>query len=30
MKLRDVMKLSELSGFRLIAGEGGLDREVNA
>ena len=30
MKLRDVMKLSELSGFRLIAGKGGLDREVNA
>ena len=30
MKLRDVMKLSELSGFRLIAGNGGLDREVNA
>lgn len=30
MKLRDVMKLSELSGFRLIAGKGGLDRQVNA
>ena len=30
MKLRDIMKLSELSGFRLIAGEGGLNREVNA
>lgn len=29
MKLRDVMKLPELSGFRLISGEGGLDREVN-
>ena len=30
MKLRDVMKLPEMSGFRLITGEGGLDKEVNA
>lgn len=30
MKLRDVIKLSELSGFRLISGKGGLDKEVNA
>ena len=30
MKLRDVIKLPEMSGFRLITGEGGLDKEVNA
>ena len=30
MKLKDIMKLPELSGFRLIAGDGGLDKEVNA
>ena len=28
MKLRDVMKLPELSGFRLISGDAGLDKEV--
>ncbi len=30
MKLREIIKLPELSGFRLISGEGGLDREVSA
>ena len=30
MKLREIIKLPELSGFRLISGENGLDKEVNA
>ena len=30
MKLRDLIKLPELSGFRLISGEGGLDKEADS
>ena len=30
MKLRDIMKLPELSGFKLISGSGGLDKYVDA
>ena len=30
MKLKDIIKLPELLGFRLAAGSGGLDKEVNA
>ena len=30
MKLKEIIKLPELSGFRLISGSGGLDKEVNA
>ena len=30
MKLKDIVKLPELSGFRLVAGEGGIEKEVNA
>ena len=30
MRLRDIMQLPEFSGFRLLAGEGGLEAEVTA
>ena len=30
MKLKDLIKLPELSGFKLISGEGGLDKEADS
>ncbi len=30
MRLKEIIKLPELSGFRLVSGSGGLDKEVNA